>query len=779
MDKLIFIFKRATTITLTCFFLFTLQSIYAGDEIDITTGWRFHTGDDLKWADSDFNDSDWAEILGDRYWEEQGYENYDGYAWYRIKVFIPSTIIEKAYYKDDLQFIIGNVDDTEQTFLNGKLIGQNGVLIPGDTEVTDDFTGDREAYRIIRKYVLPVNDSRILWDQENTIAIRVHDHGGNGGMYGTKSYISMLDLKEFFKIRTNETTFQLSWENEFRKTIELENISEKDRYEGRFSVEILRSDNRKLIYESSWDVLIVPGQKKIIEYGFNSPYSISHQALYTFEEKANKTIVSTSQMVPYILTPKPEKEPKINGAKVYGVRPDSPFLYRIPATGNRPMKFTVQGLPPGLQVDENSGIITGKISSAGTYPVLLKAQNAFGESTGEFRIVVGSTLALTPPMGWNSWYIHYHRVSDKLMREAADAMINSGMANFGYQYVNIDDCWMVKANSDDPVIGGRIRDERGEILTNRKFPDMKAMTNYIHSKGLKAGTYISPGPTTCGGYAGSYQHEKQDAQTFAEWGFDFLKYDWCSYRRIAKDRSIHEFQKPYKLMWDELQKLDRDVVFNLCQYGMGEVWQWGDDVGNSWRTTGDLGLEHSDELPGFYKIGMSNAQHWEYAKPGAWNDPDYILIGWVGSAFITGEGRLTTLSPDEQYFYMSMWSLMASPLIFSGDMAKLDPFTLNILCNNEVIDVNQDELGKQAAILRNANNKLVMVKNLEDGSKAVGLFNLDDQSKKIAVNWADLNIENKQLVRDLWRQKDLGVFEDEFEQIVPPHGVVLIKVSLK
>ncbi|MCK4988972.1 MAG: glycoside hydrolase family 27 protein, partial [Bacteroidales bacterium] len=364
-------------------------------------------------------------------------------------------------------------------------------------------------------------------------------------------------------------------------------------------------------------------------------------------------------------------------------------------------------------------------------------------------------------------------------REAADAMINSGMVNYGYQYVNIDDCWMVKANSDDSVIGGRMRDERGEILTNKKFPDMKAMTHYIHSKGLKAGTYISPGPLTCGQYAGSYQHEKQDAQTFAGWGFDFLKYDWCSYGRIAKDRSIHELQKPYKLMWKELQKLDRDVVFNLCQYGMGEVWQWGDKVGNSWRTTGDLGLEHSDEMPGFYRIGISNAQHWEFARPGAWNDPDYILIGWVGSAFITGEGRLTTLTPDEQYFYMSMWSLMASPLIFSGDMAKLDPFTLNILCNSEVIEVNQDALGKQAAIQRNANNELVMVKELEDGSKAVGLFNLDDQSKKITVNWTDLNIENKQSVRDLWRQKDLGVFENGFEQMVPPHGVALIKVGLK
>ncbi|MCK4747977.1 MAG: hypothetical protein KAT15_13095, partial [Bacteroidales bacterium] len=194
-------------------------------------------------------------------------------------------------------------------------------------------------------------------------------------MYGTISSISMLDLKEYFIIRPNETTFQLSGDNEFRKTIELENISDKDRYEGQFTVEIINSNNSEQVYESSWEISIDPGQKNLIEYDFNSPHSISLQALYTFEEKTNKTIVSSSQMVPYILTPEPEKDPKINGAKVYGVRPGSPFLYRIPATGKRPMKFTVQGLPPGLQVDENRGIITGKISKAGTYPVILKAKN--------------------------------------------------------------------------------------------------------------------------------------------------------------------------------------------------------------------------------------------------------------------------------------------------------------------------------------------------------------------------------------------------------------------
>lgn len=494
----------------------------------------------------------------------------------------------------------------------------------------------------------------------------------------------------------------------------------------------------------------------------------------------------------FILTPPPPEEPRINGPKIYGVRPGSPFLYRIPATGLRPITFTSENLPRGLRIDLNTGIITGKISKPGTYSITLKAKNEKGEDTREFNIVVGGQLALTPPMGWNSWYIHYDRVSDKIMREAADMMISTGMADYGYQYVNIDDCWMVKADSDDPEVGGEIRDAKGKLNTNKRFPDMNAMTDYIHSKGLKAGTYISPGPTTCAGYAGSYGFEKLDAQTFADWGFDFLKYDWCSYTSVT-DMSVKEnFIKPYKIMWDHLQDLDRDVVFNLCQYGMSDVWKWGGDVGNCWRTTGDLGLANSGNMPAFFNIGMSNAKHYEYARPAAWNDPDYILIGWVGKAHGMGEGTKTTLSPNEQYAYMSMWSLMAAPLIFSGDMAKLDEFTLNVLCNNEVIDINQDVQGKQAKIIRNTANEMVMVKELEDGAKAVGLFhvtgneekpqdyfNWDGKSegKKISITASELGIEDDFKVRDVWQQKDLGVFKNSFEIEVPYHGVAFLKID--
>jgi alpha-galactosidase len=491
-----------------------------------------------------------------------------------------------------------------------------------------------------------------------------------------------------------------------------------------------------------------------------------------------------------ILTPLPGPTPRLNGPKVYGARPGSPFLYRIPCTGERPIKFFAKNLPAGLTLDEQTGIITGKTSATGTNRVTLLAQNARGKATREFRIVVGQQLALTPPMGWNSWYIYLHHVTDVGMRQAADQMIVSGMADYGYQYVNIDDCWARQPGlTNNAEVGEPARGTDGQILPNQRFPDMKGMVDYIHAKGLKTGIYTSPGPKTCAGFAGSWQHEAQDVRTFADWGFDFLKYDWCSYSKIFRDgdarltntvsraaaKGVEGLKFPYELMSREVKKANRDIVFNLCQYGLGDVWNWGGDVGNCWRTTGDLGNERDTTLPGFYTIAFSNQKHWEFARPGAWNDPDYILIGWIGADH--GKSRKqTTLTGDEQYSYMSLWSLMTSPLIFSGDMNKLDAFTLNVLCNAEVIDVDQDPLGKQAKTLRQTADEVVLVKELEDGSKAIGLFNLRAEPATLAVSWAELGISGKQHVRDLWRQKDLGKFKDAFKAKVPPHGVVMVRL---
>jgi alpha-galactosidase len=262
------------------------------------------------------------------------------------------------------------------------------------------------------------------------------------------------------------------------------------------------------------------------------------------------------------------------------------------------------------------------------------------------------------------------------------------------------------------------------------------------------------------------------------WGVDFLKYDWCSYRQIAPNDSLEARQAPYRKMGAILARLPRDIVFNLCQYGMSDVWKWGQEVGGQcWRTTGDLGLEKGDQLPGFYRIGLKNAEHAAYARPGGWNDPDYILIGYVGNAHQINEPpRETPLTADEQYSYMSMWSLMAAPLFYSGLMAKLDAFTLNILCNAEVIDVDQDPLGKQARVVRQNPDELVMAKPMEDRSVAVGLFNLSEKERAVAVSWQELNLQGRQRVRDVWRQKDIGSAAGSYQSTLPRHGVMLVRL---
>jgi alpha-galactosidase len=478
-----------------------------------------------------------------------------------------------------------------------------------------------------------------------------------------------------------------------------------------------------------------------------------------------------------IITPTPKPQPRINGPLVYGCRPGHPFLYRIPCQGERPITFKIRNLPAGLILDSSTGIISGNAPEKGEYNTEIFAKNSKGKDKRSFKIISGDKLALTPSMGWNHWYAHYDRITDKMMREAADIMISSGMADVGYEYVNIDDCWMNAPKNNDSLRVGPLRDEKGNIIPNRHFPDMKALTGYIHSLGLKAGIYTSPGPLTCGGFSGSYQHEEQDAQQFAKWGFDFLKYDWCSYGKIAgKDKSLEAYQKPYRQMGQILKSLDRDVVFNLCQYGMGEVWKWGGEVGgHSWRTSGDLGFE----LDRIFDVALRNSGFRQYSKPGEWNDPDYLQIGWIGSARGMGISKLTTMPANMQYAYMSLWCLMASPLIYSGDMTKLDPFTLNVLCNPEVIDVDQDPLGECGLVIKRDNDRFVMIKNLADGSKAVGLFNRSKNAAEVDINWAELQITGKRVVRNLWNQKNEGLYQKKFVARVPSQGVVMIKIMKK
>jgi alpha-galactosidase len=482
-----------------------------------------------------------------------------------------------------------------------------------------------------------------------------------------------------------------------------------------------------------------------------------------------------------ILTPKAPHTPRINGARIFGVRPGHPFLFTIAATGDRPMTFAVDDLPKGLTVDTQTGQITGKLEKAGEYVVTFRAQNSLGAAERKFKIVCGDTLALTPHMGWNSWYVWEGRVTDQSMRDAADAMVSSGMINHGYEYVNIDDCWAVKPGAKDSSLLGEPRDAEGKVNANKRFPDMKALTDYIHSKGLKAGIYTSPGPLTCAGHIGAYQHEEQDAQRFAEWGYDFLKYDWCSYGRIAKNPKLADFQKPYRLIGDILRKQNRDMVLNLCQYGMGNVWEWGKEIGgHSWRTAGDLGGSFQGIPMALFRDGFDvysrNELH-KFGGPGAWNDPDYLLLGYISNW--KGSTAPSPLTPNEQYTHVSLWCLVAAPLIFSGDITRLDEFTLSLLTNDELIDVDQDPLGKPGRRVAQEESLEVWVRDLEDGSKAVGLFNRGEGEAKVTAKWADLGLKGKQLVRDLWRQKDLGTYESQFEASVPRHGVVMVRVKAK
>ena len=505
----------------------------------------------------------------------------------------------------------------------------------------------------------------------------------------------------------------------------------------------------------------------------------------------NFATISPVPTQPYILTPAPSSKPRINGASVFGVRPGSPFQYRVAATGDRPMSFSAKGLPAGLKLDSKTGIITGKLSKPETFIVTLTAKNVKGNAEKKLRIVCGDRIALTPPMGWNSWNCFAGEVSADKVKRAADAMVKSGLINHGWTYINIDDFWQNHRDSRDSTLRGKFRDEAGNIIPNARFRDMEGLSDYVHDLGLKIGLYSSPGPWTCGGCAGSYGYEKQDAESYAKWGFDYLKYDWCSYGNVINGMPNNDpykvsslsyrggndlpvAQKPYKLMGDYLREQPRDIIFSLCQYGMSDVWKWGDSVnGNCWRTTNDI----TDTWTSVKNIALAQDKSAAWAKPGNWNDPDMLVVGTVG----WGNPHRSKLKPNEQYLHFSLWSLFSAPLLIGCDMEKLDAFTLNLLTNDEVIDINQDPLGKQATCVQTIGDLRIYVKELEDGSRAVGFCNFG--LEKINLSYKDfekLGIAGMQKVRDVWRQKDIRALNTNTDPLnieVPIHGVLLYKFS--
>ncbi len=493
---------------------------------------------------------------------------------------------------------------------------------------------------------------------------------------------------------------------------------------------------------------------------------------------------------PYILTPKPSDKPKLTGAKVFGVRPGSPFQFLVTATGDRPMTFSASGLPKGLSINKQTGLITGLLAKSGTHLVTLVAKNDKGKSERKFRIECGDQIALTPPMGWNSWNCFAQEVSADKVKRAANAMVKSGLINHGWTYINIDDFWENNRDSKDQSIRGKFRDEAGNIVPNSRFVDMKELADYVHGLGLKIGLYSSPGPWTCGGCAGSYGYEKLDAESYAKWGFDYLKYDWCSYGNVINGlpdndplkvsslsynggSELNTAKKPFKEMGDYLRQQPRDIVFSVCQYGMSDVWKWGGSVGgNSWRTTNDI----TDTWASVKNIALDQDKSAPYAKPGNWNDPDMLVVGHVG----WGNPHPSKLRPDEQYLHISLWSLFAAPLLIGCDMEKLDDFTLNLLTNDEVIEINQDPLGKQATCAQTIGDLRIYVKELEDGSKAVGFCNFGLDIVDISYNDFDmLGINGQITVRDLWRQKvtcNIETHSDKLNIKVPAHGVLLYKL---
>jgi alpha-galactosidase len=365
---------------------------------------------------------------------------------------------------------------------------------------------------------------------------------------------------------------------------------------------------------------------------------------------------------------------------------------------------------------------------------------------------VAHEVARTPPMGWNSWNKFTNQVSDAMVREMADAVVSSGMRDAGYVYVNIDDTWE-----------GLRRDSRGNITTNNKFPDMKKLSDYIHSKGLKLGIYSSPGPKTCAGYIGSYQHEEQDAKTFASWGIDYLKYDWCAASQVYTTGDQATMAAAYAKMGLALLNSGRPIVYSLCQYGNLDVGEWGERVGgNLWRTTGDI----QDNWNSMSHIGFELQPGREkYAWAGHWNDPDMLEIGNGG------------MTDAEYQTHMSLWCILSAPLLAGNDIRSMSPSIASILMNKEAIAVDQDRLGRQGVRVAKDGDLEVWSKPLAGGEYAVGLFNRGADTAKVTARWSDIGIQGSHAVRDLWKHQDLGSAADAFTAEVPSHGVVMIKVA--
>jgi alpha-galactosidase len=487
-----------------------------------------------------------------------------------------------------------------------------------------------------------------------------------------------------------------------------------------------------------------------------------------------------------ILTPGPPQTPRINSARIFGATPGNPFLYTIAATGKRPMQFSAKSLPRGLSLDSRTGIITGKVSKRGVYLSTLKAKNELGEADKTMKICIGDTIALTPPIGWNGWNSWAEKIDREKVIATAEAMVNKGLSNHGWSYINIDDSWQ-------GFRGGQLN----ALQPNEKFPEIREMVEYIHSLGLKAGIYSTPYVYSYAGYPGAssdfekggekhepikknrissgpigkYRFETNDAIQMAEWRFDYLKYDW----RIDVTSTGR--------MSAALKRSGRDIVFSISNNAPFEKAADWARLTNAWRTGPDI----RDSWPSLYSLAFTIDRWGDYAGPGHWNDPDMMVLGNVS---IGPEMHPSRLTPDEQYSHVSIFSLLAAPLLIGCPVEQLDDFTLNLLTNDEVIEINQDPLGKPARLQDDENGVQIWVKPLEDGSYAVGLFNVDDFGKTPTsyFRWGDevpkpytfhfdkAGLAGNWKLRDVWRQMDLGAFNESFRTEIRHHGVLMLRM---
>ena len=479
---------------------------------------------------------------------------------------------------------------------------------------------------------------------------------------------------------------------------------------------------------------------------------------------------------PEIRTPPAPHTPRINGASIFGVRPDHPFLYHLPTSGDRPIQFSAVSLPDGLKLDATTGNITGVLHKTGEYKVVFHAKNSLGSAEKNFKIVVGEKISLTPAMGWNSWNHYAGRITQDIVLQNAKAMADSGLIDHGWSYVNIDDTWQGKR-------GGEFHGLQG----NEKFSDIKGLCDQIHALGLRFGIYSTPWETSYATYPGGssenpagdwskptiekkgnvnkkvlpwaiapYHFYTNDANQWGAWGVDYLKYDW------------NPIEAPEtKQMGDALRNSGRDIVFSLSNNLNPENAPSVTPLANSWRTTGDIKANWKS----MSDRGFGQDKWRKYSSPGHWNDPDMLEIA-------TKEKNQPGLTPNEEYTHMTLWCLVCSPLLMANDMSDMDAFTRNLLENDEVIAVSQDSLGDQATEVAHDGDARVYAKNMEDGSKAVGFFNTGTNGTiKVTVKWDDLKIHGSQNVRDLWRQKDLGKSDQEFSVSVAPHCAELVKIS--